>query len=259
MIFNVLSNKSHSTVLWRKGTEEAQGPRRQSPAAGLHAKCLRSVAEMRADAFHLHLPLLNHSLRALGLQAATPGCRKIPRPAEKLINLRLCRLRFHLCNFQSPSWWGAHSSSAAKGVGWNPAICFWFHPKQLGFAGTEYPRASWLTMVQPAWGVTFSGQGNVCNKQGMEKSAAQTQTYQRKSTNWVGLGPGQPGLILNGEVGGLACGRGVGESRSLRSLPMWAILWFCFSLELVKTSAKFLLQDPFQNELSFTSHYISGK
>ena len=40
----------------------------------------------------------------------------------------------------------------------------------------------------------------------------------------VGLGPGQPGLILNGEVGGLACGRGVGESRSLRSLPMWAIL-----------------------------------
>ena len=28
----------------------------------------------------------------------------------------------------------------------------------------------------------------------------------------VGWGPGQPGLVLNGEVGGLACGRGVGNS-----------------------------------------------
>ena len=28
----------------------------------------------------------------------------------------------------------------------------------------------------------------------------------------VGWGPGQPGLALNGEVGGPACGRGVGDS-----------------------------------------------
>ena len=28
----------------------------------------------------------------------------------------------------------------------------------------------------------------------------------------VGWGPGQPGLVLNGEVGGPACGRGVGDS-----------------------------------------------
>ena len=28
----------------------------------------------------------------------------------------------------------------------------------------------------------------------------------------IGSGPGQPGLVLNGEVGGLACGRGVGNS-----------------------------------------------
>ena len=29
---------------------------------------------------------------------------------------------------------------------------------------------------------------------------------------WVGWGPGQPGLVLNVEVGGPACGRGVGHS-----------------------------------------------
>ena len=28
----------------------------------------------------------------------------------------------------------------------------------------------------------------------------------------VGWGPGQPGLVLNVEVGGPACGRGVGDS-----------------------------------------------
>jgi len=40
----------------------------------------------------------------------------------------------------------------------------------------------------------------------------------------VGWGPGQPGLVLNVEVGGPACGGGVGASRSLRSLPAQAIL-----------------------------------
>ena len=39
----------------------------------------------------------------------------------------------------------------------------------------------------------------------------------------VGWGPGQPGLVLNVEVGGPACGRGVGDSWSLRSLPTQAI------------------------------------
>ena len=28
----------------------------------------------------------------------------------------------------------------------------------------------------------------------------------------VGWGPGQPGLVLNVEIGGPACGRGVGDS-----------------------------------------------
>jgi len=35
----------------------------------------------------------------------------------------------------------------------------------------------------------------------------------------VGWGPGQPGLVLDVEVGGPACGRGVGASWSLGSLP----------------------------------------
>jgi len=39
-------------------------------------------------------------------------------------------------------------------------------------------------------------------------------------------GLGQPGLVLNGEVGGHACCSGVADSWSLRSLPTWAILWF---------------------------------
>jgi len=39
-----------------------------------------------------------------------------------------------------------------------------------------------------------------------------------------GWGPGQPGLVLNVEVGGPACGRRVGTSRSLKSLPTQAIL-----------------------------------
>jgi len=46
----------------------------------------------------------------------------------------------------------------------------------------------------------------------------------------VGWGPGQPGLVLNGEVGGSARGRGVGDSWSLRSLPTQAILSFCDSV-----------------------------
>ena len=43
----------------------------------------------------------------------------------------------------------------------------------------------------------------------------------------VGWGPGQPGLVLYVEVVGPACGGGGGGleiSRSLRSLPTWAIL-----------------------------------
>jgi len=50
----------------------------------------------------------------------------------------------------------------------------------------------------------------------------------------VGWGPGQPGLVLNVEVGGPACGRGVGDLWSLRSLPTRAslchfvcCLWLC--------------------------------
>ena len=39
----------------------------------------------------------------------------------------------------------------------------------------------------------------------------------------VGWGHGQPGLVLNVEVGGPACGVGVGDSRSLGSLPTQAI------------------------------------
>jgi len=40
----------------------------------------------------------------------------------------------------------------------------------------------------------------------------------------VGWDPGKPGIVLNGEVGGPACGRGLGDSSSLRSLPTRAIL-----------------------------------
>ena len=40
----------------------------------------------------------------------------------------------------------------------------------------------------------------------------------------VEWGLGQPGLVLNVEAGGPACGVGVGDSQSLRSLPTWAIL-----------------------------------
>ena len=40
----------------------------------------------------------------------------------------------------------------------------------------------------------------------------------------VGWGPGQPGLVFHVEVGGPACGVGVGASRSLRSLPAQASL-----------------------------------
>ena len=42
----------------------------------------------------------------------------------------------------------------------------------------------------------------------------------------VGWGPGQPALVLNGDTGGRVCGRGLGDSLSLRSLPTRAILWF---------------------------------
>jgi len=42
----------------------------------------------------------------------------------------------------------------------------------------------------------------------------------------VGWGPGQPGLVLDMDVGGPACSRKVGASWSLRSLPTQAILWF---------------------------------
>ena len=42
----------------------------------------------------------------------------------------------------------------------------------------------------------------------------------------VGWDPGKPGIVLNGEVGGPACGRGLGDSSSLRSLPTRAILWY---------------------------------
>ena len=43
---------------------------------------------------------------------------------------------------------------------------------------------------------------------------------------------GQPGLVLNVEVGSPACeegggGGGIEDSWSLRSLPTQAILWFC--------------------------------
>jgi len=43
----------------------------------------------------------------------------------------------------------------------------------------------------------------------------------------VGWGPGQPGLVLNRELGGPACTRRVGASWSLRSLPLdrSIILW----------------------------------
>jgi len=40
----------------------------------------------------------------------------------------------------------------------------------------------------------------------------------------VGWGSGQPGLILNVEVGGPACGGGVGVSRSLGFIPTQATL-----------------------------------
>ena len=46
----------------------------------------------------------------------------------------------------------------------------------------------------------------------------------------VGWSPGQPGLVLNGEVGGPACGRGVGDSWILEvpsnpGHPVILILW----------------------------------
>ena len=40
----------------------------------------------------------------------------------------------------------------------------------------------------------------------------------------VGWGPGQPGLVLDVEVGGPACGTRVGDSCSFRSLSTQAIL-----------------------------------
>ena len=46
----------------------------------------------------------------------------------------------------------------------------------------------------------------------------------RRVQGQAGWGPGQPGLVLNVEVDSLACGRRVGDSGSLRSLPTWAIL-----------------------------------
>jgi len=42
----------------------------------------------------------------------------------------------------------------------------------------------------------------------------------------VGCGPGQPALLPDLEVGGSACGSGVGIWWSLGSLPTQAILWF---------------------------------
>jgi len=53
----------------------------------------------------------------------------------------------------------------------------------------------------------------------------------------VGWGPGEPGLVLNVEVGGPACGEGVGPSWSLR-IPTQAILWWCYSFPLFKSSLK---------------------
>jgi len=41
------------------------------------------------------------------------------------------------------------------------------------------------------------------------------------------IGPWQPGLVLNGEIDGPACGRGIGASWTLKSLPTQTILWFC--------------------------------
>ena len=48
----------------------------------------------------------------------------------------------------------------------------------------------------------------------------------------VGWGPEQPGLVLDMEVGGSACSRGVGSWWSLRFLPTQAILWFYDSVIL---------------------------
>ena len=46
----------------------------------------------------------------------------------------------------------------------------------------------------------------------------------------VGWVPWQPGLVLELEVGGPACGRRAGAWWSLRSLPTQAILWFYDSM-----------------------------
>ena len=46
----------------------------------------------------------------------------------------------------------------------------------------------------------------------------------------VGWGPGQPDLVLDVEVSGPACGRGVGAWWSLRFLPTWANVWFYDSM-----------------------------
>ena len=46
----------------------------------------------------------------------------------------------------------------------------------------------------------------------------------------VGWGSGQPGLVLDMEVGGPACSSRVGGSWSLRFLPTQAILWFYDSM-----------------------------
>jgi len=77
----------------------------------------------------------------------------------------------------------------------------------------------------------------------------------------VGWGPGQPGLVLNAEVGSPACSRGVGASWPLRSLPTQAILCFhdpqtlcslCY-LESKCISAVLLVQPRFTQSL-FSSH-----
>jgi len=57
----------------------------------------------------------------------------------------------------------------------------------------------------------------------------------------VGWGPGQPGLVLDMEVGGPACVGGVGASQSLRSLLTQAIIWLYDSPKIHPQFTAYLL------------------
>ena len=70
-------------------------------------------------------------------------------------------------------------------------------------------------------GKFFTMSGEVLEQ--LPREAVDSPSIPESVQGQVGWGPGQPGLVLNVEVDGPACGGAVGDSRSLRSLPTQAI------------------------------------